>query len=72
MNNADIAIYNDTQPEKLGEICQLLMDEVISALPEAAAKIYHANPVWFINENPIVGYDDAPNHVNLLFWSGLF
>jgi hypothetical protein len=69
MNNQDIVTYNDTQPDELKKICQLLMDEIISVLPDAKAKIFHANPAWFINENPIVGYDVAPSRVNLLFWS---
>jgi len=33
-------------------------------------KIWHAHPVWFINENPIVGYSIQKRGVRLMFWSG--
>ena len=39
------------------EICERLADEIDRGLPEAAAKVWHAHPVWFLDGNPIVGYD---------------
>ena len=39
-------------------------------LPKAISTIWHGSPVWFIGENPVVGYHVTPKHVNLLFWSG--
>jgi hypothetical protein len=69
-SNQDIIDYNAQQHEEFAKICTLLMDEINTALPKATSKLYHANPVWFIDENPIVGYDVASDHVNLLFWSG--
>ena len=33
-------------------------------------KNWHGHPVWFINENPIVGYSKLKNYIQLLFWSG--
>lgn len=27
-------------------------------------------PVWFIGENPVVGYNAKATYVNLLFWNG--
>ena len=70
MNN-DIISYNERQPAPFKEICELLMKEINAALPKATSKLYHANPVWFIDENPIVGYDITADHVNILFWSGM-
>ena len=32
--------------------------------------MYHGAPVWFIDENPIVGYSKKKNGIALLFWSG--
>lgn len=42
----------------------------MSAMPTAKNKIWHGAPVWFINDNPIVGYDVLKDCVRLLFWSG--
>jgi hypothetical protein len=51
-------------------ICRLLQKEIDAALPSAASKIWHGSPVWFVGENPVVGYNATPKQVNLLFWSG--
>lgn len=68
--NKDIKAYNDLQTETDAEICNLLAKTICSCLPKAENKIWHAHPVWFINENPIVGYSKLKNCVRLLFWSG--
>jgi hypothetical protein len=52
------------------EICMLLAREIDRHLPEAENKIWHAHPVWFLEDNPIVGYSKLKNCVRLLFWSG--
>lgn len=70
MNNPDILAYNQAQAPGIAAICEHLMNGIATGLPDASVKLYHANPVWFINENPIVGYDVSSDHVNLLFWSG--
>jgi hypothetical protein len=51
-------------------ICRTLRKEIDAALPKAASKIWHGSPVWFIGENPVVGYHATPKYANLLFWSG--
>ena len=51
-------------------ICDVLRAEIDAALPDAASKIWHAHPVWFIDGNPIVGYSKLKDGVRLLFWSG--
>jgi hypothetical protein len=56
------------EPDKA--ICELLYQEINRHLPEAESKIWHRNPVWFLNGNPIVGYDKLKSCVRLLFWSG--
>ena len=71
-SNAQKAItdYAQTSPNSHAAICRRLHREIDAALPEALAKIWHSMPVWFIGENPVVGYKATPKHVNLLFWSG--
>lgn len=44
--------------------------QIDRALPDAAAKVWHAHPVWFLDGNPIVGYDRLKDAVRLMFWSG--
>ena len=51
-------------------ICTLLATEIDANLPEAESKIWHGAPVWFLEDNPIVGYDKLKDCVRLLFWSG--
>jgi hypothetical protein len=46
------------------------MKEIDKALVNAESRIYYKFPVWFIDENPIVGYNVSARHVMLLFWSG--
>lgn len=68
--NADIKRYNDAQSAADREICDRLASQICSGLPEAENKIWHAHPVWFLDGNPIVGFDKLKNCVRLMFWSG--
>ena len=68
--NKDVQAYNDSESANDKAICNLLADEIDSHLPEAANKIWHAHPVWFLEGNPIVGYSKMKNCIRLLFWSG--
>lgn len=65
-----IAEFHEAQSESDRRICELLAREINDALPEAESKIWHGHPVWFIEENPIVGYSKLKDSVRLLFWSG--
>lgn len=62
--------YNEAQAPTDRAICQLLAENIDRNLPEAENKVWHAHPVWFIDDNPIVGYSKLKNCVRLLFWSG--
>lgn len=62
--------YNAAQAPEDREICELLAREIDRNLPEAQNRIWHAHPVWFIDDNPIVGYSKLKHCVRLLFWSG--
>jgi len=68
--NKDIQSYNDTQaPDRQG-ICEVLAQEIYKGLPNAEVKIWHGAPVWFLDGNPVVGYDVLKDSTRLLFWSG--
>ena len=62
--------YARAQSPNDSAICHALRMEIDAAMPKATSKIWHGSPVWFIGENPVVGYNVTPKHVNLLFWSG--
>ncbi len=68
--NEEIQAYNDKQDAIYKAICNRLADEINRGLPEAESKIWHAHPVWFLDGNPITGYDKLKTGVRLLFWSG--
>lgn len=70
MNN-DIQTYHKSQTVEDKAICDVLHDEICKHLPKADNKIWHTHPVWFLEENPIVGYDKLKAGVRLLFWSGV-
>ena len=66
----DILLYHNTLTTDDREICAVLYTCIVTCLPNAKSKIWHAHPVWFIDGNPIVGYDKLKDSVRLLFWSG--
>jgi len=68
--NTDIKAYNENQEPNDREICELLSAEIDKKLPGAQSKIWHRHPVWFLEENPIVGYSKLKAGIRLMFWSG--
>ncbi len=70
MIHKDIRAYNALQIAAEKKICNLLMKEIDKNLPAAESKIWHGHPVWFLDENPIVGYSKLKGDVRMLFWSG--
>lgn len=70
MITKEIKSYNSKLLKEDKKISNILMTEIDRALPKAENKIWHRNPVWFIDGNPIVGYDKLKDSVRLLFWSG--
>lgn len=67
----DVQKYNNSQSAEDKAICNLLAKEIGAALSKAEKKIWHSHPVWFLDGNPIVGYDKLKNGVRLMFWSGV-
>lgn len=66
-----IQTYNNSQSQEDKKICDLLADSIDAVLKTAECKIWHAHPVWFIDENPIVGYSKQKQGWRLMFWSGI-
>ena len=62
--------YNNQFEGSLQVVCIKLCDLINQKLKNATSKMYHGAPVWFIDENPIVGYSKKKNGIALLFWSG--
>ena len=65
-----VAAYARAHGETLGVICDKLQAEIEKAIPKASSRIWHGSPVWFIGENPVVGYSARAKRVDLMFWSG--
>ena len=70
LSNDPIAAYSAAQSPAFAAICDELRDLIAAALPKANCKVWHGSPVWFIDENPVVGYNATAKTVNLLFWNG--
>lgn len=70
MMNPEIQTYNQKQMAVYVEICDLLATTIDSELTESESKIWHAHPVWFLDDNPIVGYSIQNAGCRLMFWSG--
>ena len=68
--NADIKAFNEKQESSDREICELLSAEIDKRLPKAQSKIWHRHPVWFLEDNPTVGFSKLKMGVRLMFWSG--
>lgn len=69
--NSAIQTFNEKLSPQETEIGSFLAQFISEKLPEASCKIWHAIPVWFIQENPIVGYSSLKKGIQLLFWSGV-
>jgi hypothetical protein len=62
--------YNNSHDTEYNAICSKLYDLINDMLKNSQAKLYHGAPVWFLDENPIVGYSKKKTGIALLFWSG--
>lgn len=66
----EIQVYNNNLLIPYKEIADKLATIIDNELTEAKNKIWHAHPVWFLNDNPIVGYNKQKKGLRLMFWSG--
>lgn len=67
---SEITTYHNKQSADDRLICEKLEQIIRQFLPEANAKIWHRHPVWFLDENPVVGYSKQKPGIRLMFWSG--
>lgn len=68
--NRDIQEYIGRLSATDQEIGTILIREINRNLPAAESEIWHAHPVWFMDDNPIVGFSRLKDALRLLFWSG--
>jgi len=64
--------YDRAQAPGAAKACAALRALLDATLPRrAVSKLWHGAPVWFLGENPVVGYSvNAKHRVQLLFWNG--
>lgn len=67
----EIDAYNQALSADEQRICTKLKQIIDLKLSGATRKIWHRHPVWFLNENPIVGYSKQKAGIRLMFWSGM-
>lgn len=65
-----IQAYNNQQTAEHQAVCNQLAGIIHQELKDAESKIWHGNPVWFLEGNPIVGYSKQKAGIKLMFWSG--
>lgn len=70
VKHAEIESYHTALEPSDRAICDTLRAAIEREFPEAESKVWHGSPVWFVEGNPIVGYDKLKHAVRLLFWSG--
>jgi uncharacterized protein YdhG (YjbR/CyaY superfamily) len=70
MMQPDIVKYNERQHPLHRAVCDLLAKQIEHNLPQSKGKIWHAHPVWFLDDNPVVGYSKQKPGIRLMFWSG--
>ena len=68
--SSSVVAYSRAQPAAMRTICEHLRSLIVAAMPDAKAQVWHGSPVWFIDENPVVGYSVNKQGVALLFWNG--
>ena len=70
MGHEVISAYTASLEPRQAAVCDYLRKAIEQALPKANARIWHGMPVWFIGENPVVGYSAKLTRVTLRFWNG--
>jgi hypothetical protein len=65
-----IGAYGAGSTAENAVMCRRLRAEIDAALPKAVSKVWHAMPVWFLGDTPVVGYKVSSKGVTLLFWNG--
>jgi hypothetical protein len=66
----DVVKYNAAASAENAAVIDFLFKEFQQALPTASFKVWHGAPVWFLDDIPVVGYQDHKHGTKVLFWSG--
>ena len=67
---SDIDDYRSKLEAVDRELGLALEAAIARGLPQAVGKVWHGHPVWFIDGNPVVGYNMKKSGMRVLFWSG--
>lgn len=67
---SEVRDYNVALSTEDRAIAEALFELISKELPDAENKIWHRHPVWFLDGNPVVGYNKLKDCVRLFFWSG--
>jgi len=67
---SDVVKYNNAVTGENKAVIDFLFKEFLQALPTATFKVWHGAPVFFLDDIPVVGYQDHKHGVKVLFWSG--
>ena len=67
---SDVDGFNSSLVAPWKAICDALQTQFDQRLGLGNGRLYHGSPVWFVNENPLVGYSLKKAGVAILFWSG--
>jgi hypothetical protein len=70
MIHTSVQEYIDKQETSDKQICEFLAHIIDEELSASENKVWHAHPVWFLNQNPIVGFSKQKTGWRLMFWSG--
>lgn len=70
MSPDPVAAYSNSLRAEQAEICACLSKAIEDVLSKAVVRIWRSMPVWFIGENPVVGYSVKHAIVTLRFWNG--
>jgi len=65
-----ISEYNKKLAATDRAICDQLANIIDRELADSVSKVWHGHPVWFFEDNPIVGYSKQKKGIRLMFWSG--
>ncbi|WP_235295958.1 DUF1801 domain-containing protein [Portibacter marinus] len=68
--NVEVQNYIKNLPGDEQEIGHTLAGYLLKNLPEAEYKIWHRQPVWFLDQNPFTGFSSIKAGIRLMFWSG--
>lgn len=70
MPSEEISQYAAKLDAQRAAICLALQKHLDAGLPQATSKLWHAIPVWFVGDNPVVGFTARKTGVMLMFWNG--